>query len=601
VARRRLFWHLFPSYLAVMLLALAAVTWFTTQSVRRFHLEQTTRDLVAQAELLRDVIEPYLFRPDAEELNAFCKRVGERAGTRITVVRADGTVMADSQEDPAQMGPHTGVARAELGAAFDGRTGRATRYSHTLRRTMLYVAVPLHASEDGSGWRRPGGALRMSIPMTTLEEAIRSLRSQIIWEAIIVAAIFVLVGWILARRVSRPLEGLRRAAQAYARGDLKQVLPFSEIEEIAALTESMAQMAAGIDERLQTITRQRNEREAILLSMVEGVLAVDADERIVSVNQGCARMLGIDPVGARGKRIQETIRIPDLQALLRKTLSKPGSVEGTVILRNGEERVLQIHGSTLRDEHGHPVGAVLVLNDMTRMHRLERMRRDFVANVSHELKTPITSVKMAVEALEDLPIEGGEQARRFLMIISRQAGRLEAIVEDLLHLSRIEQGTENEAIDFVDADIEHVLAAAAQACAPKAAQKRILVEVHCEADLRGRMNPTLLENAVVNLIDNAIKYSAEATTVQLNAYREKGEFVIEVHDQGPGIESQHLERIFERFYRIDKGRSRELGGTGLGLAIVKHIAQAHGGSVRAESRPGIGSTFRLRVPVAGLR
>ena len=584
-----------------MLLALVAVTWITTRSVRHFHLEQTIADLVAQAELLRDQVEPYLASGDDPALNALAQRLGKRAETRITVVREDGTVLADSDHAPEEMLPHTGRARPELAAAFEGQRGHDTRYSHTLQRTMLYVAIPLISPANDATRPRPDGALRMSIPMTTLDTAVRSIRSQIVFGAVVVAVVFLLVGWALARRISEPLEGLRSAAQAYARGELRQVLPVSDIEEISSLATSMSTMAAQIDERLQTITQQRNEREAILISMVEGVLAVDADERIVSLNQGCSRMLGIDPDFARGKRIQETIRIPDLQALVLKTLSEPGNVEGTIILRNGDERFLHVHGSTLRDSRGKPIGAVLVLNDITRLQRLERMRRDFVANVSHELKTPITSVKMAVEALEDLPLEAGEQARRFLMIIARQASRLEAIVEDLLHLSRIEQSAEGDAIDFTDADLDHVLTAAIQACAPKAAQRHILIELSSEPDLCGRLNPTLLENAVVNLIDNAVKYSPEGTTVQVVARQETGDFVIEVHDQGPGIGSEHLERIFERFYRVDKGRSREMGGTGLGLSIVKHIAQAHGGSIRAVSTPGAGSTFVIRLPVGGPR
>lgn len=599
MSRRKLLWQLFPSYLAVMILALLAVTWFTTRSIREFHIEQTTQDLLSRAELLREQVCAHLESgdPDAlESLSPLCVRQGERSGTRVTVIRPDGEVIADSEEDPTQMVPHPGTARPELAAAFEGRVGQETRYSRTLQRTMLYVAIPLFAGPTADEQPRVIGALRLSVAATTLEASLRSIRNQIVVGAMVVALLFGLVSWWLARRITGPLEGLRRAARAYAGGHLNQDLPVSNIDEVATLADSMSQMAAEIKERLHTITLQRNEREAILSSMAEGVLAVDAEERIVSMNLECARILQINLEEARGRSIQETVRIPALQRLVLQALTDREQVAGSVTLRNGEERYLHIHGAPLKDARGTSIGAVLVLGDVTRLHKLERMRRDFVANVSHELKTPITSIRMAVEALEDRPTQADEQARQFLMILARQAGRLEAIIDDLLHLSRIEQGLDGDPVEFLDSEVEHVLSAAIQVCEPKANGKKIRLDMDCEPGLEARINPPLLENALVNLIDNAIKYSDEGTAIRIVARRAEGKIEIQVRDQGSGIAPEHLDRIFERFYRVDKGRSRELGGTGLGLAIVKHIAQSHGGAVRAQSQVGAGSVFTVTLP-----
>ena len=237
-----------------------------------------------------------------------------------------------------------------------------------------------------------------------------------------------------------------------------------------------------------------------------------------------------------------------------------------------------------------------MLNDVTRLRKLENIRRDFVANVSHEIKTPITAIKGFVETLRDGAVKNPEDAERFLSIIQKHVDRLEAIVEDLLSLSRIEKEGERQEIALEDHAVREILTGAIQLCEAKASAKSVVLELSCDEDLKGKINLALLEQAVVNLIDNAIKYSDSGKRVRIEAYKEDKGFLIRVQDQGCGIEKKHLDRLFERFYRVDKARSRKLGGTGLGLAIVKHIVQAHGGSVSVESQPGKGSTFSLHLP-----
>lgn len=591
--RRRLAYQVFPSYLVVTLLALLALAWFASRAVQRFVIDQTWHDLEARALLVRDPLGRQISLEDLAALDALAKRLGRQTMTRITVVLSDGRVVGDSDGEPARMEPHTGRVRPEIAAAFWGQTGQAIRYSNTLERTMLYVALPI----EGEPGTRPPGVVRLAVPLTAIRAAMHSVRTHIVLAAIAAALLSAVASLLIARRLSRPLEELRAGAEAFARGDLGHRLPRAGITEIDALAGSMSLMALELDEHIRDITRQRNEQEAILRSMAEGVLAVDTAGHIVSLNAGAARMLMVDAQQVRGRSIEESLRIPDIQRLLSGALTEGHRLEAQIIVRNGGERYLQAHGAPIRDAAGTMLGAVLVLNDITTLRRLERMRRDFVANVSHELKTPITSIKAAVETLQGGALADPEDAERFLAMIARRADRLSAIIDDLLNLSRIEQQSESAELALDLTDLTAILAAAVQVCEPKAREKHTRIELHAAEDLRARVNPALLETAVVNLLDNAIKYSEGGARVDVEAAVGGDEIRITVRDEGEGIEARHLDRIFERFYRVDKARSSKLGGTGLGLAIVKHVAQAHGGRVSVESVPGRGSIFNIHLPL----
>jgi two-component system phosphate regulon sensor histidine kinase PhoR len=597
VRRRRLLWQLYPSYLAVTLLALVAVAWFASSTARRFYIEETARDLESRAHLVRKQVEGKMVAESASVLDALCKELGRESGTRITLIRPLGQVVADSEENPDQMEPHTGRARAEIRGALEGGSGHSIRYSHTLQRSMLYVAIPIRAGGGDRG--ETIGVVRTAIPLTSVENALRAIYLKIILGAIVAAVLCAAVSLAIARRISRPLEELRSGAESFSRGELERTLPIADIEEIGSLAESMNRMAGDLDERIRTITRQRNEQEAILLSMVEGVVALDPEERVVSMNDAGARILQLDPGQVRGSRFWETFRNPDLQQLVSRALQEGHPVEGTVRVHKGGEQILQVHGAPIRDAQGLQMGVVLVLNDITRLQRLEGVRREFVANVSHELKTPITSIKAAAETLADGAWGDVQHAQRFLQMVVRQADRLSSIVEDLLSLSRIESQTEVGAVALAHDRILPVLAAAVQTCEPRASQKEIGIALSCPDELGAKINPPLLETAVVNLVDNAIKYGDARSGIEITAKVEGEEILIAVRDEGCGIAPEHVDRIFERFYRVDKGRSRNLGGTGLGLSIVKHIARAHGGSVDVESEVGKGSTFRIHLPGAG--
>jgi two-component system phosphate regulon sensor histidine kinase PhoR len=325
-------------------------------------------------------------------------------------------------------------------------------------------------------------------------------------------------------------------------------------------------------------------------------VAVDSQERLISINRAGGTMLGVTSEAARGRAIQEVVRNPGMQAFVSRVLSEAGPVEGDVTLVDPSgERFLQVHGAVLRDAQGSRIGAVIVLNDVTRLRRLENLRREFVANVSHELKTPITSIKGYVETLLDGALKNPQESEKFLGVVARHADRLNSIIEDLLLLSRIEQDAEKSTLETEDARLRDVFAEAADACAARSIEKGIRIDIDCPDDMAVPLNVPLMRQAVVNLIDNAVKYSEPGTTVRIEGSRVGDEVVISVCDRGCGIDKEHLARLGERFYRVDTARSRQQGGTGLGLAIVKHIAQAHGGRLSVESAPGQGSVFRIHL------
>ena len=594
MGRRRLLWQLFPTYLIITGIALAAVTWYISGALRTFHSEQTAIDLKARARLIENQVQDRLRPNETPSVDALVKKLGADSATRITVVRPDGTVLGDSQEDPARMENHAG--RPEIMAALQGEVGKSTRYSHTLQQEMMYVAVPV------SGKEGLAAVVRTAIPVTAMDRTMNEIYWHLARAGLLIAFVAAVLSLIVSRRISRPLEEMERGARRFARGELGRRLPIAGSEEIAALAEALNQMAAQLDERLRLVVRERNEREAMLGSMVEGVLAVDTAERIIRLNRAAARLIGVSAAEVQGRSIQEVVRKVDLQRFVRQILQEEGPVEGDLVMRSNEgERFLQAHGTRLRGDQGQQIGALIVLNDVTRLRRLENLRSEFVANVSHELKTPVTAIKGAAETLLAGALEDPKGAERFIGIVAKQADRLGAIIDDLLALSRIEQEAGLEGVVLEEGSLRPVLEGAMQTCAMAASEKNIRINLFCVPELRARINAPLLEQAVVNLLTNAVKYSDKGGRIVVDASLHADRVMIKVQDFGCGIDPQHLPRLFERFYRVDRARSRALGGTGLGLSIVKHIVQSHGGEVVVNSTPGKGSVFTIILPASAGR
>jgi len=588
MTRLKLVWRLFPAFILIAVICLVAGTWYTASSWRTFYLGETAENLANRARLVEIYLQDVRPVPDATQINEICRKLGKLTSTRLTVILASGKVAGDSQEDPQRMDNH--ADRPEFREAMQGKVGVSTRFSFTLGHNMMYVAVPWRQQDQ------PMGVVRASLPMKAIAGAIRALYLKVALGGLLIVFLVAVLGLFIARRISGPLNNLQRGALRFARGDLDRKLPIPNTAELASLAEALNYMAEQLQHKIQSLTRQGQEQKAILSSMTEGVLALDAEGRLLTVNSAGAAMLHLDPATAHNLPVQEVTQDSGLKWFINRTLSNPEPVEGEVEIKDNGRRIFKAHGTSLRDSQGVSLGTLVVLHDITQLRQLENTRRDFVANVSHELKTPITAIKGFVETLLAGALKEPDNAENFLKIIAKQTDRLNEIIDDLLTLSRIEQDAERRQIFLKGQKIKGALQSAVQVCEAKAAAKKIALKLNCPDDLRAQINPPLLEQALVNLVDNAVKFSEPGQVVQVEAQRQGPQVIIRVRDQGPGIPPEHLPRIFERFYRVDAGRSRKIGGSGLGLAIVKHIALAHGGKVAVTSSPGQETVFSLQVP-----
>ncbi len=592
--KKRLLWQLYPSQLLITLVALLAVTLYVSDTLRDFYIAQTVKDLESRVQMAAEQIKTPFFNLQYDELNNLCREIGKKSSTRFTVILNSGEIAGDSDKDPAKMANHSD--RPEVKAAFTGRTGSAIHFSQTLQKKMMYVAIPLKR------FGKTEGVLRASISAALFDTALKSIYLKITAGSLIVAILTALVTWTVARRISRPMEEIKRGVERFAGGDFRHKLVITNPEsvslEVARLAETINHMSDQLNDRIQTVTRQHHQLEAVFAGMVESVFAVDSHEKVIRMNQAAADLLGTEQEYVHGRNILEVINNPDLREFVKRTLVNSDPLEEEFIFRtdNNTQRSLQAHGVLLRDERRQEIGALIVLNDVTRMRRLEEVRQDFVANVSHELKTPITSIKGYIETLLDQAVDNPDDTRRFLGIVMKQADRLNAIVEDLLMLSRLEKEDREYEISLTKSKIRDPLHAAIDACKAEAEANDIKINLKCSDTLTGEINPRLLEQAVINLVVNGVKYSRKGSEILINAEQKGNGIEIRVQDRGCGITAEHLPRLFERFYRSDKARSRQLGGTGLGLAIVKHIVQLHHGDVTVESTPGQGSTFTIHLP-----
>jgi two-component system phosphate regulon sensor histidine kinase PhoR len=530
--------------------------------------------------------------------------------------------------DPASMENH--ASRPEVAAALAGRTMTAHRRSATVGRELFYAAAPVLRGGDG----RVAAVLRLAADLPAMEARLVPWRLFLALDIVVVGLAALAAAWLFSRRISSPLEILAASTRRVAAGERTTAIPrFAGPEEVTVLASGLASMAAELDRRIREAEAEGRERKAILDGMSEAVLALDASLVVRMANPAALQLFAAGteaaPAGGlHGKPLLLATRSTELEEAAGSCLRSGGTVERELPLYGASERWFQAFVAPLGHAAAPPGGAggadspageaegydgvVIVLNDITRLRKLERVRKDFVANVSHELRTPIQLIKGFSEVLADELAEAGPggQARRHVEILSRNASRMESLIADLLTLARLEQEGPGW-LECEELGIAALLDEALETVAIKARTRGIAIEVSCAEGLRARVNGGLFVQAVVNLLDNAVKYSPQGSRVKVEALgieappeavasaRAAPWFAVTVSDQGPGIPASDLPRLFERFYRVDKGRSREAGGTGLGLAIVRHIALAHGGSVKAESWEGEGSRFTMSLPFGG--
>lgn len=584
--RLRLFVH-YAIYIGILGLAILVTTLINGRVLRETAYQVTRADLHALTTVARNLM-PREAMVDQEAAQRFCEGAALDTGTRMTIIRRDGVVLGDSAADPATMENH--ADRPEFRAAMDGGEGISLRYSDTLGKLLMYAALPVLL--DGE----IGGVLRASLTVADIEALLSDLYSRIAVATAALLLVALLVTAVISRNLRRPIRNLHEAALAYSRGELEYQIPVSGPKELQDLAVAFQTMARELKERLRRLQGQREETEEVLNAIREPLLLLDGELRVQRLNMAAAQLAAAVTPDLIGRPLIEVFRSAELDEFVRRVATTDDAEESTIVYYGPREARLKVWGRRLLSEGSMLQGDILILmRDVSQEHRVEQIRRDFVANVSHELKTPLTMIKGAVETLQDLSGPEDETRSRFQAMIESHTDRMIAIIEDLLSLARIEQ-SEATTLPRQDVPVRALLEEAASAAEPVARERSATIELEAPEELSAPVHPPLLVQALTNLIDNAVKYGDPGGTVTIRAVAEDDGVRLDVRDRGWGVPLREQERVFERFYRVDRSRSRERGGTGLGLSIVRHVALIHGGTVSIESTPGEGSTFSIHLP-----
>jgi len=519
------------------------------------------------------------------ELNRRVGEAGDRAQARVTVMTHAGVVLADSQHDPETMGNHAN--RPEVRLALQGRTGASVRHSATLDRDLCYAALPFTYRGQS------GFVLRLAVPLFELSNAVSAVRRRIIYASFATAALAFLLAYFFSLRISRRIGRIKTFAERLLTLREPATVPPAVNDELGALTHALNHMGRQLRDSIDKLKVESSRRNAVLASMVDGVLAVGQDLRILFCNESFARAIGADPSNLDRTPLLAILRDSDLFTVLEKVLATGESVTSRVQLAAAAERVFAVNAAPLIAEEGR--GAVAVLHEITEIERLDAVRRDFVANVSHELRTPLAAILGCAETLLDGAMQDANAGNRFLETIRAHAIRLNSISADLLTLSELDAGVSTAPSTFF---LKQTISTAVHIIEPEACLRNVTVICGELEDVELRGYKVRLDQAVVNLLDNAVKFNHPGGEVRIDAVPMADGFVkINVADTGSGIPKQDLNRIFERFYRVDRARSRQVGGTGLGLAIVKHAVELMSGRIEVVSELGKGSTFTFFIPI----
>lgn len=586
------------SYLALFIAVFAVSEWYISRVLEDRALANLKDSLIVDARILARLFPPSLLKAgDREKIQASVSDLGTDSGIRITLIDPRGIVLGDSDrsiEELTSMENHR--ERPEIRSALNGRVGIMTRFSTTVNARMLYMAFPLKEGEATAG------VMRLAVPLTSIGKIMDSIDRPIRISFVLGSFLIILVGIAISRAATKPVRAMTRAALLYSKGDLSGKVPVESEDELSILARAMNQMAASLKERLSEIEKEKIKLSTILNNMTEAVIAVESDRRILAINPGAEKIFGVSKPSAMGRLLIETIRNQKIDEIMAKAINEQSLVSGELESRQPGGKILRINAVGIgKSESG--VCGFLVADDVTEIRRLENLRREFVANVSHELKTPLTSIKGFIETLLGGALEDRARSEKFLKIMEEDADRLTRLIDEILDLSQIEsagaslrpepvelQGELNKVLSFLEARIRN---------------KKLRLENRLPAQ---RLPPVQadrdkLKQVFMNLLDNAIKFSGEGGRIIIDAAPSDGAKIrVSIEDTGIGIPEGALPRIFERFFRVDKARSTEHGGTGLGLAIVKHIVEAHGGEVYCESELGKGSRFsftlRTQAPFA---
>lgn len=577
------------SYLLVIFFSFGLVDFFLDRNLEDSFLQDIKSSLINQAQLIESQIPvDSLQKPNSGYLNETVNNLSSRIKARITIVDRQGRVLADSGksgQEVSKMQNH--LNRPEIKSAFQGEIGIDTRYSSTLKINMLYTALPIKDKSDIAA------ALRLAIPLTNIQKALWTIRKTILLGLFFAIVLTLFIGSILAGQAVNLINRMIDVSQEFAKGDFHRRIFRSSRDEIGQLADTLNKMAQDIEDKIRQIQKQNQQLAGVFNSMIEGVIAVDKAGHIISINPAIEKIFGVSQTIAEGKFFLEAIPNNDILEIINSVLSggKPASKD--LNLAWPVQKIFQVNAVAIF-ENKHVSGCLLVIHDITEIKRLETMRRDFVANVSHELKTPLTSIKGFVETLLEGALEDKENNRNFLIIIQQHVDRLNNLINDLLDLSRIE--SRRIELDISEFNLKGLVDNILPAFKSQLKKKNIETNSDLSSVLLIRADKDRMEQVLINLMDNAIKFNREKGFIKIYTEDLNDRIKVIIEDSGIGIPVKDIPRIFERFYRVDKARSRELGGTGLGLSIVKHIVELHAGNVGVESAEGLGSKFWFTIP-----
>jgi len=594
--KKKLFWQIFPPFLIITFLSLSAVTSYSTSYFKKFFLKNSEKELTIRAKLLQinfaDILPDNILSVDQDQIqyiDELCKDIGEKTGTRVTIILPSGVVVGDSFGDIKMMENH--MKRPEIIEALKRKKGVSIRYSSTLDKNMMYIALPVMHDKEVTA------VVRTSVSVSAIDNKIKSVRNNILIALLLTILIAAIVSLYVTRRITHPIEQMKKGAAKFAKGNLSARLAVPASEELSELAVTMNRMAENLDEKIKDFKNRSMELEAVHASMQEGVIAIDKHERIITINDAAAKIFDSPTSELKDRYILEVVRNFEFQKFIQKALATHEPVEDDIVIAKDEDMILNLHSTALYDTVERRIGTLVIFHDITRIRRLERMHKDFAANVSHELKTPLTTIKGFIETLQEMLINNDtKESENFLRIIEKNVNRMIDLINDLLALSKLERmrGTD---IQLESQNMAALIQGAVNTCHAGIHAKNIIVNIACPKDLTAMVDPVLMEQAIINLVDNAVKYSREDRTVAIKVTKQEGFIDIVIKDKGCGIDKEHLSKIFNRFYRVDKARSRHEGGTGLGLAIVKHIVQYHNGKIDVQSVKGQGSSFKISIPV----
>lgn len=593
IKRKTLFWKLYPSFLIISFISLLAIVMIALWSFKSFYYQERADDLEIRAIILTPEFSRLLQIKDYSEVQRKAQKLGDDSSTRITIILPSGKVIGDNKKDPTIMDNHK--TRPEVKQAILSGKGLSTRYGHTLEIDSMYFAMPIIVEN------KMIGIMRTSTPLNALQSALWSIYYKVSSGFFILIIITAFASWWMSKALVRPLEVMKVQAQKLAKGDFSSRVQLSSNDSLESeqLGQAFNEIAIQLNQRIEIILNQRNEQEAVFSSMVEGVIAVDSNEKIIRINQAAYNILKISEKNIEGVKLKNVIDNKELHNLILFALKQNTPVGQEIIIRHDaeHEQVLLAQSAPLLDIHKNKCGTLVVFNDITKLKEFELQRKEFVSNVSHELRTPLTAIQGLSETLIEFPDLVQEKRAYFIDVIHTHSIRLESIIENLLTLSKIEKETEIDEIDLVDESVTLALSNAIFLCKDKALKRNIDIILNNAEEISFKHNSSLIEQAIINLLNNAIKYSNGNSEIKITVIKLSHEIKISVEDKGSGIPEEHLSRLFERFYRVDKARSRQLGGTGLGLSIVKHIALAHKGTVTVSSEINKGSIFSLILPL----